>query len=84
MISSKQKGGLPLSMHYERCQKVIHSPKLLQSKHQARSAKGDILAVRDYQSRRWVTRRNIHIDRLASAWLIKQFIDKSPRFYFVG
>jgi len=42
------------------------------------------LAVEDYQGRRWVTRRNIHIDRLASAWLIKQFIDKHPRFYFVA
>jgi hypothetical protein len=31
-----------------------------------------------------VTRRNLHIDRLASAWLIKQFIDKRPRFYFVS
>jgi hypothetical protein len=30
-----------------------------------------------------VTRRNLHIDRLASAWLISQFIDKRPRFYFV-
>ena len=29
-------------------------------------------------------RRNIHIDRLASAWLIKQFIYKRPRFYFVA
>ena len=37
-----------------------------------------------YQSQRWVTRRNLHIDRLASAWLIKQFIDKRPRFYFVA
>ncbi len=26
----------------------------------------------------------MHIDRLASAWLIKQFIDKRPRFYFVA
>ena len=31
-----------------------------------------------------MTRQNIHIDRLASAWLIKQFIDKRPRFYFVA
>ena len=31
-----------------------------------------------------MTRRNLHIDRLASAWLIKQFIDKRPRFYFVA
>jgi len=26
----------------------------------------------------------LHIDRLASAWLIKQFIDRRPRFYFVA
>jgi hypothetical protein len=43
-----------------------------------------VLSVADFQNRRWVTRRNLHIDRLASAWLISQFIDKRPRFYFVG
>jgi hypothetical protein len=37
-----------------------------------------------YQGKRWVTRRNLHIDRLASAWLIRQFIDSRPRFYFVA
>jgi len=42
------------------------------------------LDVAKFQGRRWVTRRNLHIDRLASAWLIKQFIDKRPRFYFVA
>jgi hypothetical protein len=42
------------------------------------------LDVAKYQGQRWVTRRNLHIDRLASAWLIKQFIDKRPRFYFVA
>ena len=31
-----------------------------------------------------MTRRNLHIDRLASAWLIKRFIDKRPRFHFVA
>ncbi len=42
------------------------------------------LARFDYQGKRWVTRRNLHIDRLASAWLIKRFIDERPRFYFVA
>jgi hypothetical protein len=36
-----------------------------------------------YQGRRWVTRKRPHIDRLATAWLISQFIDKRPRFLFV-
>ena len=31
-----------------------------------------------------MTRRNLHIDRLTSAWLISRFIDKRPRFYFVA
>ena len=43
-----------------------------------------MLSVADFQNRRWVTRRNLHVDRLASAWLISQFIDKRPRFYFVA
>ncbi|MBX3295848.1 MAG: chromate resistance protein [Acidobacteria bacterium] len=36
-----------------------------------------------YQNRRWVTRKDPHIDRLACGWLIKRFIDKRPRFGFV-
>jgi hypothetical protein len=36
-----------------------------------------------YQGRTWVTRQNIHVDRIASAWLIRQFIDDKPKFKFV-
>jgi hypothetical protein len=31
----------------------------------------------------WVTRRGVHVDRLASAWLIRRFIDPEARFKFV-
>jgi hypothetical protein len=31
----------------------------------------------------WVTRRGVYIDRIASAWLIRRFIDRSARFRFV-
>jgi hypothetical protein len=31
----------------------------------------------------WVTRKNIHVDRIASAWLIRRFIDPEARFKFV-
>ena len=31
----------------------------------------------------WVTRRGVHVDRIASAWLIRRFIDKKARFRFV-
>jgi hypothetical protein len=33
--------------------------------------------------RTWVTRRGVHIDRMASAWLIQRFIDPDARFLFV-
>ena len=35
-----------------------------------------------YQGRLWVTRPRPHIDRCASAWLIRKFIDRRPRFGF--
>ena len=34
--------------------------------------------------RTWVTRRDIHVDRMASAWLIRRFIDPDARFKFVA
>jgi hypothetical protein len=41
------------------------------------------LGVADAQKRTWVTRRGVHIDRIACAWLIRRFIDKQPTFKFV-
>ncbi|MCU7511065.1 MAG: chromate resistance protein [Ignavibacteria bacterium] len=37
---------------------------------------------KDFQKKKWATRKNIHIDRLCSAWLIKRFIDKAAQFEF--
>jgi hypothetical protein len=37
-----------------------------------------------YYARTWVTRKGVHIDRIASAWLIRRFIDKDARFKFVA
>ena len=37
----------------------------------------------EYRSRTWVTRKGIHVDRIASAWLIRRFIDESGKFKFV-
>jgi hypothetical protein len=33
--------------------------------------------------RTWVTREGVHVDRIASAWLIRRFIDQEARFAFV-
>jgi hypothetical protein len=40
-------------------------------------------ATHDYRRRVWVTRKGIHVDRMASAWLIKRFLDPEARFKFV-
>lgn len=32
----------------------------------------------------WVTRKGVFVDRIASAWLIRRFIDRDARFRFVG
>jgi hypothetical protein len=35
------------------------------------------------RGRTWVTREGVHVDRIASAWLIRRFIDPEARFEFV-
>jgi len=39
--------------------------------------------VKDYKGKIWVTRKNPFVDRMASAWLIKRFIDKEAVFQFM-
>jgi hypothetical protein len=36
-----------------------------------------------YSGRTWVTRKGIFVDRIASAWLIRRFIDPAAKFKFV-
>jgi hypothetical protein len=36
-----------------------------------------------YQNRVWATRKDPWVDRLASAWLIKRFIDRNARFAWI-
>jgi hypothetical protein len=35
------------------------------------------------QGKTWVTRKGIHVDRMASAWFVRRFIDSGARFKFV-
>lgn len=42
------------------------------------------LAAGEYRGRTWVTRAGIYVDRMASAWLIRRFIDRKARFEFVS
>lgn len=41
------------------------------------------LKKEDYQQRIWATRRNLWVDRVASAWLIQRFIDRHARFLWL-
>src|SRR5437016_410792 len=77
-------GRQPALAAYERCQKAIRAAHGPASKATRSITKSGTLDLANYQGRRRMTRRNLHIDRLASAWLIRQFIDNRPRFYFVA
>ena len=37
----------------------------------------------DFRGKVWVTRKGIHVDRMASAWFLRRFIDSDARFKFV-
>jgi hypothetical protein len=51
-----------------------------------RQTQGTIkLLKRDpYQGRVWATRRRLWVDRVASAWLIRRFIDRDARFMWLA
>ncbi len=37
----------------------------------------------EFRNRIWVTRKGLHVDRMASAWLIRRFVDSEAKFKFV-
>jgi hypothetical protein len=54
-----------------------------------RKAPGDASSItkrrtQDYQDKIWATRKNPFVDRMASAWLIKRFIDPKASFTFIA
>lgn len=51
------------------------------SDQEEKSMDGD--EIGDLKGRTWVTRRGVQVDRIASAWLIRRFIDPDARFKFV-
>ena len=42
-----------------------------------------IKASKQFLGKVWVTRKNVFVDRIASAWLITRFIDEKAKFKFV-
>jgi hypothetical protein len=41
------------------------------------------LTPAELKGRTWVTRRGVHVDRIACAWLIRRFIDPKAGFKFI-
>jgi hypothetical protein len=39
---------------------------------------------REVSGATWVTRRGVHVDRIACAWLVRRFLDPQARFAFVA
>lgn len=58
----------------------------LQAPDEPRFVAGTIQRLRtaDYQGRLWATRRRPWVDRLASAWLIRRFIDSEARILWLA
>ncbi|HXV61565.1 MAG TPA: chromate resistance protein ChrB domain-containing protein, partial [Vicinamibacteria bacterium] len=69
---------------YRRCRKSLLTSSRSRGQPDEESRPEGELDPARFQGRRWVTRKNLFIDRLASIWLIKRFIDKRPRFSFVS
>ena len=69
---------------FERCRRELQATETKSSNGPANKRNSKMLNAGDYQNRRWVTRKDPHIDRLASGWLIRRFIDQRPRFHFVS
>lgn len=42
------------------------------------------MRAEEVRGRTWVTRKGIHVDRIASAWLVRRFLDPEARFKFVA
>lgn len=42
------------------------------------------MALATLRNKTWVTRESVYVDRIASAWLIRRFIDPEARFKFVS
>ncbi|MDO8127122.1 MAG: chromate resistance protein [Candidatus Brocadiales bacterium] len=63
----------------------LHCTKTLKAKRQRLSSSTSApLEKEDFQGKKWVTRKRPHVDRLASAWLIRRFVDPKAKFIFAS
>ena len=55
----------------------------LESEARRRTAPASGSGHSDLSAKTWATRRGIHIDRIASAWLVRRFLNPKARFRFI-
>lgn len=63
---------------------ALETVALTASEPTARTGRVEPVARADYQGRLWATRADLWVDRLASAWLIRRFIDPAARFVWLS
>jgi hypothetical protein len=56
----------------------LHPPSAAES-----SKSPEVPSLRNVRGRTWVTRKGIHVDRIASAWLVRRFIDPEAKLKYV-
>ena len=61
----------------------LEAAPLSAGKRKGRQAAGGPADASQYEGRLWVTRPRPGVDRMASAWLIRRFIDTNARFGFI-
>jgi hypothetical protein len=71
-------GRLELDSLLRAAEDKLHPPKAADPK-----STPDVPSLRSVRGRTWVTRKGIHVDRIASAWLIRRFIDSEAKLKYV-
>ncbi len=69
----------------DQARQTLNELAALLSPHEPQAADGAVrrLASADFFGRTWATRKNIWVDRMSSAWLIRRFIDPQARFIWL-
>jgi hypothetical protein len=75
------KKGLEVGGRLERIVETLNS--LLGTGTEKHSGTIPLARIEDYKQKAWATRKRPFVDRFASAWLIKKFIDENASFAFI-
>ena len=67
----------------ESLERLFRKAESLES-NKSKSERKERLRAEDYQRKTWITRPRPEIDRVGSAWLIRNFIDSKARFVFAN